>query len=73
MSPERADTQSVALISAALVRAGDTLSLLPTSQSAGEASSHSTTSATALTRSSSLRFITRTPWVARPIREMPLT
>jgi len=31
----------------------------------------STTSATALTRSSSLRFITRTPVAERPCREMP--
>src|SRR5262245_3127727 len=35
--------------------------------------SDSTTSATALTRSPFFRFITRTPWVARPIREIPST
>jgi hypothetical protein len=35
--------------------------------------SDSTTSATALTRSPFFRFISRTPWVARPIREIPST
>src|SRR5215207_130705 len=35
--------------------------------------SDSTTSATALTRSPFFRFITRTPWVGRPMREIPST
>ena len=54
---------------ALVVESGATVAARP--RLAATVAPDSTTSATALTRSPSLMFITLTPWVARPICEIP--